>query len=249
MVYIKVWAIAALAQIVAGCSAQKPVQNAREVQATGILAQLDKGKHVYLDSCIVWGDLDFTALRNRNRISGNLVQVFAGQSVTFNGCTFMGKVKAFDPAAGICVEFMHNLSFTGCDFRKDADFTEAIVSGNAFFTGSVFRGKANWQGAYFRHKKTYFNEARFEGEALFQQAVFAGDANFMHTVFDSTAMFQKTGAGGLLFFGNARFNGYADFTYAHAAESIFKYAEFKGRYDFAYSQLNADELRINSFKP
>jgi uncharacterized protein YjbI with pentapeptide repeats len=217
-------------------------QACREVQATDILARLDEGKHVYLDSCVVWGDLDFTALRNRNRIAANLTQVFVGQSVTFNGCVFTGKVKAFDATAGVCVEFAHNLSFTACDFRSEADFTEIVVGGNAFFTGSVFRGKANLQGAHFRHRKAYFNEMRFEGEALFQNAVFTGDANFMHTVFAASAMFQKTRSGGLMFFGNARFYGYADFTYARAVESIFRYAEFKDRYDFGYSQLNAEGL-------
>lgn len=229
---------------VAGCSAKTPGQGNREIEATDIIAQLNKGKHVYVDSCIVWGDLDFTALRNRNPIAANLTQVFVRQSVTFNGCIFLGNVKAFDGATGICVDFGYNLSFTGCDFRSDVDFTEITVGGNVFFTGSVFHGKSNFQGACFRHKKAYFNETLFEGDALFQNAVFAGDMNFLHAVFTASAMFQKTRAGGLMFFGNTRFNGYADFTYARAAESIFKYAEFKERYDFAYSQLNAEGIEI-----
>jgi uncharacterized protein YjbI with pentapeptide repeats len=188
----------------------------------------------------VWGDLDFTTLRNRNRIASNLTQVFVNPSITFNGCVFVDRVKAFDAATGVCVEFAHNLSFTGCDFRGEVDFTECIVGGHAFFTGSTFRSTAHLQGSHFRHKKTYFNETRFEDEALFQNVVFAGDANFMHTIFENSAMFQKTVAGGLMFFGNARFNGYADFTYTRAAESIFKYAQFNERYDFSDSNLNVD---------
>jgi uncharacterized protein YjbI with pentapeptide repeats len=215
-------------------------KDVREIKASAIIAQLNAGKHIYLTHCIVWGDLDFTTLRNRNRISNNLTQVFVDQSITFDDCIFINQVKAYDATAGVCVEFAHNLSFIGCDFRGEVDFTESIVGGHLFFTGSVFRGIAHFQGAHFRHKKTYFNETQFEDEALFQNAVFAGDASFMHAVFDSSALFQKVVAGGLMFFGNVRFNGYADFTYARAAESIFRYAQFNGRSDFSDSNLTPD---------
>ena len=220
-------------------------QGVREMQAREIITQLDKGKHVFIDSCIIWGDLDFTKLRDRNRIASNLTQVFVNQSITFDGCVFMGKVKGFDSERGVCVEFMHNLSFTGCDFRSDVELTEITVNGNAFFTNSVFRGKANLQGAYFRHKKVYFNSAKFEGEALFQNVTFMGDAYFMHTSFSLSAMFQKANALGLMFFGNTSFGGYTDFSYSRAYKSIFNYVEFKDRYDFGSSQLNAEGLPEN----
>lgn len=235
--------ILSLFQIPTGCSVKKAGLS-HEIQAADIIRQLDKGEHIFIDSCIIWGDLDFTSLRNRNKIAANLSQVFINQSITFNDCVFIGNVRAFDPTNGVCVEFMHNLSFTKCDFRSDVDFTEIVVGGNAFFTGSVFRGTAQMQGAYFRHKKVYFNEAAFEKEALFQNVIFAGDVNFMHTVFSAPAMFQKTHAGGLMFFGNVKFDKYVDFSYARAVESIFNYAQFNERYDFGYSQLNAEGLSV-----
>jgi len=231
---------ALLALTTAGCSPRITGTGIRKVQATHILALLNEGKHVYLDSCIVWGDLDFTTLRNRNPITPNLTQVFVDASVTFANCIFVNKVKAYDAAGGVCVDFAHNLSFTGCDFRGEVDFSESIVEGKAFFTGSTFRSATRWQGIHFRHSKTYFNETRFEGDALFQNTVFAGDANFMHAVFGASAMFQKVVAGGLLFFGDAQFNGYADFSYVRAVESIFRYAQFNDRYDFSYSNLRTD---------
>lgn len=247
-VFVKTLSVVFLVQVAAGCCAGSPAKYSREVQAADVMAQLDRGEHVYLDSCIVWGDLDFTTLRNRNCIAANLTQVFVDRSVTFTGCTFTGKVKAYNAAAGVCVAFAHNLSFTGCDFRGEVDFTEITVEGNAFFTGTAFRESANFQGAGFKHRKVYFNETKFESPALFQNAVFAGDANFMHAVFSASAMFQKVRAGGLMFFGNTRFNGYADFTYARAAESIFKYAEFNGRRDFEYSQINAIGMENEELK-
>ena len=220
-------------------------KGSRDIQASEIITLLDKGKHIYLDSCIIMGDLDFTKLRDRNRIASNLTQVFVKQSITFNGCIFMGEVKGFDAQNGICLDFMHNLCFVGCDFRNDVDLTEIVVRGNVFFSNSVFRGKANFQGAYFWHKKVYFSSVNFEGDALFQNAIFMGDAYFLHAGFSSSAMFQKTTAMGLMFFGNTSFNGYADFTYARAFRSVFNYAEFHDRYDFGSSQINAEGLHEN----
>lgn len=221
------------ALLTGGCSAQNvPQSRSSDVQASEVLARLERGEQVYYDSCTVWGDLDFTVLRHRNRIASHLTQVFVEQSVTFVGCVFTGKVKASDAATGTSVVFGRNLTFTGCDFRDDVDFAEADVAGNVFFTGTVFRGKTNMQGAYFRHRKAYFNEAKFEGEALFQNTVFTGDANFMHTVFGASAMFQKARIGALAMFGATQFDGYADFTYVHAAEAIFNYARFNNRKDF-----------------
>ena len=102
------------------------------------MEHIGRGEHLYLDSCIVWGDLDFTKLPNRNRISSNLTQVFVESSVTFHDCLFVGEVRAFDSEAGICVGFAPNPRFTQFDFREEADFTEAIVEGRVFFTGSLF---------------------------------------------------------------------------------------------------------------
>ncbi|MDR2234476.1 MAG: pentapeptide repeat-containing protein [Tannerella sp.] len=236
----KIYMLMVALMTISGCSAGRPALKGRELQASQIITLLNAGEHIYVDSCIIWGSLDFTKLNNRNRIADNLTQVFVNQSVTFNNCIFIDSVKAFD-ASGVCVEFAHNLSFTTCDFRSPVDFTECIIQGNAFFTGAAFRKDASWQGAHFRHKKVYFNETEFEGDALFQNAVFAGDANFLHSVFAADAMFQKAVAGGLMFFGNTRFNGYADFTYVRAAQSIFKYAEFNGRSDFSYSNLEIED--------
>jgi uncharacterized protein YjbI with pentapeptide repeats len=224
--------------LVWGCSAQSPSKpgGLREMKASEIVRQLNAGKNIHIDSCLIWDDLNFTQLADRNTIAPAIGQVYVGQSVTFTNCVFVGKVSAFDAASSTGVMFARNLSFVRCDFRGEVDFTETIVEGNVFLTGSSFCKKANWQGAYFKHKKTYFNETKFEDEALFQNTVFAGDVSFMDAVFDSTATFQKAKVAGLMMFGNVKFNGYADFSYVKATESIFNYTVFKGRYDFDYSQ-------------
>ena len=229
-----------LSQTVVGCSAKTPSTNLSEIKASQIIAQLNKGKHICFNNCIIWGELDFTKLNNRNRITDKQTQVFVNSSVTFNNCVFVNKVKSYDATAGVYTEFAYNVSFTRCDFRDEIDLTGCVIHGQAFFTGSTFRSAVRLQGVHFRHMKTYFNETQFEGEALFQNTVFAGDVSFVDAVFSERAMFQKTVAWGLMFFGNVQFNDYADFTYSRAVTSIFRYAQFKGRYDFGDSQLNGD---------
>jgi len=224
------------------CSAL-PAGGTKEIKASMILKKIDVGENVYLDNCIVWGDLDFTALKNRSKITPAIWQSYVVGSLTFDKCIFMGKVTTYGKSPVTTTYFARNLTFIHCDFRGEMDFSESIIEGNVFITGSVFHKTANWQGTYFKHKIAYFNEAKFEEDALFQNTVFVGDVNFMDVVFEKNAMFQKAKAGGLMMFGAVKFNGYADFSYVRAAESIFKYAKFKQRYDFSYS--NMGELEIN----
>jgi uncharacterized protein YjbI with pentapeptide repeats len=209
-----------------------------EVQAADILKRIDAGENIWLDSCIVWGDMDFTTLADCNRITPSLGQVYVRSSISFNHCFFMGKVKAHSalPSA-IAVHFARNLTFTDCDFRGETDFSGCTVEGNVFFSGSKFNREADWQGAHFKYRAVYFDNTVFEGEALFQNAVFAGGVNFLEASFSKNAMFQKAVAGGLMMFGAAKFGGYADFSYVRAAESIFKYAQFSQRYDVSHSNI------------
>jgi uncharacterized protein YjbI with pentapeptide repeats len=208
-----------------------------EIQAADVLKRIDAGENICIDSCIVWGDMDFTALADCNSITPSLRQVYVRSSITFNRCFFMGKVKArsrLSPA--VAVHFARNLTFTDCDFRGGTDFSDCIVEGNVFFSGSKFGREADWQGAHFKYRAVYFDKTVFEGDALFQNAVFAGGANFLDASFAGNAMFQKAAAGGLMMFGAAKFGGYADFSYVRAAESIFKYAQLK-RYDVSHSNI------------
>ena len=131
--------VACLLCVLGRCSSQESSLKGREVQASDVMEHIGRGEHLYLDSCIVWGDLDFTKLPNRNRISSNLTQVFVESSVTFHDCLFVGEVRAFDSEAGICVGVVHKLSFTHCGFREEADLTEVIVGGHVVFTGSIFQ--------------------------------------------------------------------------------------------------------------
>jgi uncharacterized protein YjbI with pentapeptide repeats len=203
-----------------------------DVQATDIIAQLNKGANIDIDSCVVWGDLDFTLLDGISRIAPSMRQARVDAYITFTDCVFIGKVTAFGKTLTGGTVFSRNLSFVRCDFRDEVDFTESVIEGNVFLTGSTFRKKASWQGAGFRHRKVYFNETKFESEALFQNAVFAGDVNFMNSVFDSVASFQKARTAGTMMFGNVRFDGYADFSHAKTGKSIFNYAVFNHRKDF-----------------
>jgi hypothetical protein len=135
-----------------GCSAKMPDGGPHDVQTTDIIAQLNKGANIDVDSCVVRGDLDFTLIDGVSRIALSMRQA-RDSYIAFTDCVFIGKVTAFGKTLTGRTVFSRNLSFVRCDFRDEVDFTESVVEGNVFPTGSTFRKKASWQGAGFRHRK------------------------------------------------------------------------------------------------
>ncbi|MDR0560277.1 MAG: pentapeptide repeat-containing protein [Prevotellaceae bacterium] len=232
LLFILLFSIAATA-----CGTEPQKNTAREVKASEIIAMVDRGENICLDSCIVYGDLDFTAVKKFSKIAPEIGQIYIDCSLTFIRCIFLGKISAYAYNPMVCTVFGRNLSFIDCDFRNETDFTECTVEGNAFFSGSVFRKKSLWQAAYFKYKVAYFTRTVFEDEAMFQNSVYAGDVHFVHARFEKSAMFQGAVAAGLMMFGAVYFGGYVDFSYARADESVFKYAEFKDRTDFANARI------------
>ena len=221
---------------VKACSAQdKP--NVKDVQASEIIETLDNGKDIYMTDCVIHGDLDFTALKGRKNITREITSVYINNSLTFAGCTFAGKVKAFDEN-GVCIAFFEkNLTFTDCDFRDSVDFSNITVNDRAFVSGNTFRKDADWKASQFRGSKTYFSGTKFESGAFFQNCIF-DDADFMNTSFGKSAMFQKVRAHNLMF-GNSAFKEYADFTYCEIGKAVFNYCEFN-RSDFSYSIFGSE---------
>lgn len=238
--------IIGLSLFVLACSSQKKYMGERkEYNSSNIIEMLNAGRHVYLDSCVIWGDLDFTTTKDKNRITDHITNVFIRSSLTFTNCVFMGKVSAYDEKTPAITTFSKNVSFVTCDFRDVVDFRESIIEGNAFFTGTVFREISRWQNTCFKHRTVYFNETNFEGDAFFQNAIFPGDANFMHARFNQSAIFQKVKTGGMFSAGNMTIGQYADFSYAKMESAIFNYSVFEGNADFSYTGFT-DRVEFNN---
>ena len=230
----------------------------KDVKASTIIASLDSGQNVYYEDKIIWDDLDFTELKNRNKISGKKNKVFVTGSVTFINCVFMNEVKAYNDSKGVYVtSFSRNLSFVGCDFQNSADFTESVVHEDLFVSGCTFRQNFNMRGMRSAHKKACFDNNVFEKEVDFKNSVF-GEVDFKHSEFNHSADFQNSVFGSIdfghsefkqfagfqkciarsMFFGNVKFDGYADFAYISVDNAVFNYSVFADKVDFSHSHFD-----------
>lgn len=219
-------------------------------QNRGSLEDLIKSnKDVYFKDVIFDYDIDFTQF-SRNLISEGVYQVRILSSVTFENCTFSGKVMAYgknDDDIITITSFQSNLSFIGCIFNNEVSFRAASVLGRtdftnaAFFKGASFEECTFFQNAYFR-SSIYYEELRF------QNAVFMEKANFLNAEFLVTASFQLATFHGEAQFSSTKFLGYADFGLINCYGNFFtNYAIFNDRAIFNSGLYNchADFNNVN----
>lgn len=209
------------------------------------------GKDVFFKDMTFDKDIDFTQF-NKNLISEGVYQVRIVSSVTFQNCTFNGKVTAYrkdDDNSITLTSFQSNLSFIGCIFNNEVSFRAVSVFGRtdftnaAFFKGASFEECTFFQNAYFR-ASIYYKELRF------QNAVFMQKANFLSAEFDTTTSFQQATFHSEAQFSSTKFMGYADFGLISCQGNFFaNYAVFYDRAIFndGFYNCQADLLNV-SFK-
>jgi hypothetical protein len=209
------------------------------------------GRDVFFKDVTFDEDINFTQF-DKNLISEGVYQVRIESSVTFENCTFNGKVTAYEKDKDDNVTltaFQSNLSFIGCIFNNDVRFRAASVLGRtdftnaAFFKGASFEECTFFQNAYFR-ASIYYEELRF------QNAVFMQKANFLNAEFDMTTSFQQSTFRGEAQFSSTKFLGYADFGLISCQGNFFaNYAVFYDRAIFNNGFYNNQaDLNNVSFK-
>ncbi len=120
--------------------------------------------------------------------------------------------------------FPGKISFSGREFDKAADFSEATFSGEANFSRATFSEVADFGGAKFSgwalfreatfSQKADFSEAKFLWEADFREATFSKEANFIRARFS------------IANFNGAKFSVRADFRIAKFSVAVFMGAKF-----------------------
>ncbi|OFY35381.1 MAG: hypothetical protein A2W91_08160 [Bacteroidetes bacterium GWF2_38_335] len=215
------------------CNSASEEAASGNVTADKIIKDLNKGKPVYLKDAVISGDLDFTLVDNKNIESADAYRVYINQSVTFNNCTFEGKVtgiKVDDKSIKYFTCFEKNMTFYKCKFKKEVDFTEASARGIVNFSGSSFEEKAVFEGFSFQFKENYFSDVFFKNEARFHRISVNGSINFLKTTFEGKTSFQKACVLGSFQAGGAGFKLYADFSSMDVLrEAIFNTAIFKDK--------------------
>jgi hypothetical protein len=193
-------------------------------------------------------DIDFTQF-NKNLISEGVYQVRIVSSITFQNCTFNGKVTAYrkDDNSVTLTSFQSNLSFIGCIFNNDVSFRAASVLGRADFTNAAFFKGASFEECTF-FQNAYFRASIYYKELRFQNTVFMEKANFLNAEFDTTTSFQQATFNGEAQFSSTKFLGYTDFGLINCHANFFaNYAIFYDRAIFnnGFYNCQADLTNVN----
>lgn len=236
-----------------------------KVNASEILAKINRGEAVSYKNAEIVGDLDMTKLDNMKLENDNgkystknyISTVTA--PLTFVNCTFTGNVLAYhSPESNFSLKgnnsevyntnFEKDVLFESCNFKQKAAFKYSEFDGSVSFVSSRFAEEALFKYAEF-DKSANFSNVRFGGEANFkyvefpQRASFAGanftrEANFKYAKFERGANFEK-----------ALFDGTANFKYTKVSDSFnIKGASFRGDNDFKYTELNNRKVTLSSLQ-
>lgn len=209
------------------------------VQASDIIAKIQKGEPVNYSFIAVQGDLNL-----RDNIDGEKIIVtpimisdsIIFGSVIFDGLAFQGSVN-FERT-----KFKKGASFIGTMFKGDAIFKDSEFGGKAFFIGSEFNNSAQFQYAEFKEYSDFlgsrfekgldFYNSKFDKKVYFRDSVIRKDANFESAIFCNSANFRGCNFESAKFSG-VRFNESTDFNYAQFNEfGDFVGAQFNGKLFF-----------------
>jgi len=243
-------------------SDQRPV-----VQASEILAKIERGEDVEYDGVIIEGDLDISGLdlltervrRTKHELQKGLfeeLKVISSeikiinseiQGVNFYNAYFQKNI--FFSGA----KFVKGAFFKGAKFGKYADFKSADFGGNAIFQGVQFDRHAYFDGAESDGFVVAFDGAKFGNNASFKGAKFGKFVDFIGAKFGRNTDFEEaefTGIytyfseakfDGIVRFLRAEFSGYAEFAGAKFGnDASFKGAKFEGNVLFLGAEFDGD---------
>jgi len=199
-----------------------------KIPADSIIAAIERGESIIIDSCEIFGALVRNGTWGRPDTIKSFIDIKHStfwDSVSFDFCYFMKDVTFFR-------DTFRNVEFYQVTFGGYADFRGTAFGGNADFREATFRGSANFLQAMFRGDADFLG-TRFGGEAYFRFTTFGGYADFRATRFGGEAYFDVATFGGEAHFWLTKFDSTADFSWATFDETAnFRMATFSGDADF-----------------
>jgi hypothetical protein len=230
-----------------------------KVNASEIIAKINRGEAVSYTNAEITGDLDMTKLKNMkpkkkqressNNYSSNEYISTVTAPITFVNCTFTGNVLGyFNPDEGVKMlnpsnevyntNFEEDVRFENCTFREKSAFKYSEFKKGASFAGSRFEEEALFKYSKFT-KAVDFSEAQFREDANFKYVNFPVTANFSKAAFEDEANFKYAKFPEGVNFQKAVFNALANFKYAKLEGPVnLKGTAFNGSDDFKYTQVN-----------
>ncbi|HOO55093.1 MAG TPA: pentapeptide repeat-containing protein [Methanothrix sp.] len=243
------------------------------IQASKILAKIERGEDVEYDGVIVEGDLDISELKlptdhvERTDLEKEMfglskeMKVISSQ-ITIINSQIWGMVNFCDAYFQKSISFRGtkfnngDANFNGTEFNEYANFGGAEFSGYVSFVGTKFGNEADFESSEFGGEAN-FHSAEFGGDAGFEKAKFSGDAkftkfggepkfsaDFVEAKFRGSAYFNYTKFNGGVYFTDSKFDKYATFWEAEfGGVAYFGQAQFCKKLDLG--RLKFDKLYIS----
>ena len=236
----------------AGASDGASEDSRKVVQASEILAAIERGEPVDYDGVIVEGDLDLSGLKLPTEHVDRTYE-------EINYFDLTNEVMVVESPINITnSEIRGKLGFSNAIFQKQVNFEKSNFAGSALFSGSNFSGDADFWFTEFSGGYTCFSYAKFSGgnanfwcaefsggAAYFKYAKFSGgNANFWGAEFSGGAadFWRSEFSGGAAEFMGVEFSGdYSDFSEAKfsGGTADFRGAEFSGgAADFSDAEID-----------
>jgi uncharacterized protein YjbI with pentapeptide repeats len=141
------------------------------VSADTIVACIKANYDIYMDSCVIIGDITLDE-HTLNIKESNIIRA----EIRIESTIFTGSFVIND------LVFERPISLTNNKFIKGCCLMAAIFKSSVSFTNSEFREEFIVWVSDFRHN-TYFDRIRFVGEAEFFETKFGGTCRFDSTIF------------------------------------------------------------------
>ncbi|WP_299708882.1 pentapeptide repeat-containing protein [uncultured Pontibacter sp.] len=235
------------------------VQAQTRVNASEIIAKINRGEAVTYKDAEIVGDLDMTQLQNMklekepdNKYSTKEFISTVTAPLTFINCTFKGDVLAYSNPESQNIKLLSNTSKNevyNTNFEKAVRFENCVFEAASAFKYSKFKEDVSFAGSRFQHE-ALFKYSKFSRSADFSQVRFGDEANFKYVTFPQAASFESTSFSREANFkyakfskdanfARANFKGLANFKYTKVANNMnLQKAVFDGDDDFKYTQVS-----------
>lgn len=148
-------------------SNQRPV-----IQASEILAKIERGEAVKYDGVIIEGDLDISGLE--------LPTEHVDRTEAEEAFGLLDELKMIRSPINITIsEIRGKVDFSNARFQEPISLEAVFISGYASFGGAEFRGNASFRGAKFSGDADFTGTEFTGGDADFSSARFTSGANIL----------------------------------------------------------------------
>lgn len=204
------------------------------VNASEIIAKINRGEAVTYKNAEIVGVLDLTRLDNmrlEKKADGkNSTDEYISTvkvPLTFIDCTFKDDVLAYYNPDNEDIKILNRKNEVyNTNFDKAVRFENCVFEGYSAFKYSKFKEDVSFAGSNFRHEAN-FKYSKFSKSADYSTAKFAEEANFKYVAFPEQTSF-----------GNASFKREANFKYAKfSGDADFRAADFRGLANFKYTKV------------